>query len=351
MINWVLQQYGINPETAKLKIYGTGLINRTWKLVTPGKEYILQRVNNSIFENPADISGNINLLTAHLKLYFPGYLFVSPLVSNNGNEIIYKKMYGYFRLFPFIPGTHSKDVAETPQQAYEAAVQFGRFTSVLSHVDVSKLKITIPEFHNLALRYKMFLQSLNLGNKKRVAEADALVKLVVKYQHIVTTYNQISKNPQFRLRVTHHDTKISNVLFDGENNGICVIDLDTVMPGYFISDVGDMMRTYLSPVNEDEKNFNKIEVREEFYEAIVLGYFNEMKEQLTEVEKEHFFFAGIFMIYMQAVRFLTDYFNNDIYYGAKYPQHNWVRAANQIILLERLLEKEQKFISILKVKI
>lgn len=143
-----------------------------------------------------------------------------------------------------------------------------------------------------------------------------------------------------KLRVTHHDTKISNVLFDKKGKGICVIDLDTVMPGYFISDVGDMMRTYLSPVSEEENDLGKITVRDDFYRAIVQGYYNEMKDELTETEKKYFFYAGKFMIYMQAVRFLTDHLNDDVYYGAKYEGHNFMRAANQVRLLECLLEKE-----------
>ena len=147
-------------------------------------------------------------------------------------------------------------------------------------------------------------------------------------------------NPSFKLRVTHHDTKISNVLFNQEDKGLCVIDLDTVMPGYFISDVGDMIRTYLSPANEEEKDFSKIEIREEYFSAIWKGYMSEMNDELSTEEKNHFIYAGKFMIYMQAIRFLTDHLNNDIYYGAKYPGHNLVRAGNQAVLLQRLLEKE-----------
>jgi hypothetical protein len=135
-----------------------------------------------------------------------------------------------------------------------------------------------------------------------------------------------------------------------------VIDLDTVMPGHFISDVGDMMRTYLSPVSEEEKDFAKIEVREDFYQAIVNGYYNEMKDILTETEKRYFFYAGKFMIYMQAIRFLTDYLNNDVYYGSRYPGHNLIRAGNQAVLLQRLLDvpvhekwSEYKFGSVLEV--
>jgi hypothetical protein len=131
------------------------------------------------------------------------------------------------------------------------------------------------------------------------------------------------------------------VLFDTNGKSICVIDLDTVMPGYFISDVGDMMRTYLSPVSEEESDFTKIEVRNDFYQAIVSGYCKEMKDELTETERDYFLFAGKNMIYMQALRFFTDHINNDIYYGAKYPGQNFIRAKNQIVLLQCLLEKEK----------
>jgi Ser/Thr protein kinase RdoA (MazF antagonist) len=147
-------------------------------------------------------------------------------------------------------------------------------------------------------------------------------------------------DPAFKRRVTHHDTKISNVLFDNQDKGLCVIDLDTVMPGYFISDVGDMLRTYLCPVSEEEKDFSKIIVRDEFYKAIINGYKEEMKNELTEKENKYFFYAGKFMIYMQALRFITDHINDDIYYGAKYEGQNLVRASNQMVLLQRYLEKE-----------
>jgi Ser/Thr protein kinase RdoA (MazF antagonist) len=260
--------------------------------------------------------------------------------------MIYISGEGYFRMFPFVAGSHSKDVVETPEQAYEAATQFGRFTRLLHGIDIKKLRLTIPCFHDLSLRYKQFLLSIEKGNKERIRESDALIKSLVAHADIVTEYDSIVANPDFRLRVTHHDTKISNVLFDENGHGICVIDLDTVMPGYFISDVGDMMRTYLSPVSEEETDFEKIRVRDEFYRAIVQGYYNEMKDELTGTEKKYFFYAGEFIIYMQAIRFLTDYLNDDIYYGAKYLRHNFMRAKNQSILLGQLLKKKEQLQSI-----
>ncbi len=336
----VLPAYGLEEKYSKLETFGSGLINRTWKITTRDKQYILQKVNHTVFEKPGNIATNIRMIAAYLKQYFPDYHFVAPLPSSEGTEMIYLKDEGFFRMFSFIADSHSKDVVETPELAYEAALQFGRFTSLLSDFDVSQLKITIPHFHDLSLRYQQFLTALENGNVQRIAESETLIKTLASHSDIVIEYGNIKTNPEFKLRVAHHDTKISNVLFDSENKGMCVIDLDTVMPGYFISDVGDMMRTYLSPVSEEEKDIGKIEVREDFYKAIVRGYYNEMKEVLTETEKDHFFYAGKFMIYMQALRFLTDYLNDDVYYSIKYEGQNFVRATNQTVLLQRLIEKE-----------
>ena len=152
--------------------------------------------------------------------------------------------------------------------------------------------------------------------------------------------NRLSATRRPKKRVTHHDTKISNVLFDGQDKGICVIDLDTVMPGYFLSDVGDMFRTYSCPVSEEEKNLYLVMVRKDFMQAIEKGYLSAMTDELSQFEKDHLYFGGEMLIYMQAIRFISDYLNNDIYYGSRYPGHNLVRTQNQV----RLLEEFQKAI-------
>ncbi len=319
--------------------FGNGLINSTWKLETKNKKYILQRINNNIFKTPEDIAHNIRLIGNYLKKNFPSCLFVSPCITIDGKDLV-KTAEGYYRMFPFINGSHTIDVVEKPGQAYEAAKQFGRFSKLLSGFDVTKLKITLPDFHNLPLRYRQFEKALQDGNTVRISQSSALIEFIKNNKSIVDEFE--SCKVQLITRVTHHDTKISNVLFNAAGNGLCVIDLDTVMPGYFISDVGDMMRTYICPVNEEEKDFSKIEVRKDFYEAIVNGYLSEMGDELTVTEKTYFHFAAEFMIYMQAMRFLTDHLNDDTYYGAAYEGHNFVRAGNQIILLQRLREFQRE---------
>ena len=347
----ILKAYGLDENSLQIEAFGSGLINYTWILTRPGvvpieasrgddKSYILQRVNHAVFKKPRNIASNIRMIADSLKKHHPDYLFVAPVLTLKSQDMVYRKGDGYFRLFPFVSGSHSKEVVETPQQAFEAAVQFGRFTRLLSDVDIGQVKVTIPHFHDIELRYKQFLTVLKTGNKDRIAQSVVLIKKLLIYNDIVKTFHVLKSDPAFKIRVTHHDTKISNVLFDEKDRGLCVIDLDTVMPGFFISDVGDMMRTYLSPVSEEETDFSKIHIRTDFYRAIVEGYFSEMKEELTTTEKNAFFYAGTFMIYMQALRFLTDYLNDDVYYGAKYPEHNLNRAHNQIVLLECLFENK-----------
>lgn len=343
MLTSILSKFGLDENHCTVHPFGSGLINHTWKVENGAQSYILQRINHKVFKQPYHISENIRLIADYFKQHHPAYLFVAPVPTTSNEEMVEDSEHGYFRLFPFVPNSHTVDVVNTPQQALEAAKQFGKFTRLLSGLDIGKLKTTLPDFHNLTLRYEQFQQALSNGNTERIAESSDAIQFLQQQNAIVEEYEAIKQNPAFRLRVTHHDTKISNILLDEQDKGICVIDLDTLMPGYFISDVGDMMRTYLSPVSEEEKDLSRIEVRDNYFKAIVEGYLQEMGSELSATENKYFVYAGKFLIYMQALRFLADYINNDVYYGARYPEHNLVRANNQIVLLQRLLEKEEAF--------
>ena len=239
-------------------------------------------------------------------------------------------------MFRFVENSCTIDVVENPQQAYEAARQFGLLTANLGGFDATTLKITLPDFHNLPLRFRQFQVAIVNGNKERVKRAEKAIRFLSDNRIIVDRTDQLSQLP---VRVIHHDTKISNVLLDEQNKGLCVIDLDTLMPGYIVSDLGDMMRTYLSPANEEVAEFDKVDVRIDFFEAILDGYIGAMKTIFTPLEKEYLVYSGQFMIYMQALRFITDYLNDDVYYGARYEEHNFVRGCNQIALLTKYQSK------------
>ena len=335
MLSKVLAAFNIENDASVLP-FGSGLINNTWKVIDGSKEYILQRINQNVFHVPEDIAYNITIMGSYLSKHHPDYLFTLPELTIDGKDIFFDDQHGYFRLFPFVEGSHTIDVVQNTGQAYAAAYEFGKFTSLLAGFPAENLKITIPDFHNIALRYESFLKALSDGDPERLAESKDAISYILSQEAIISTFNEINGNPEFKIRVSHNDTKISNVLFNDQGNGICVIDLDTVMPGYFISDVGDMMRTYLCPVSEEETDFSKIDIREDFYEAIVKGYSEKMKNELTPTEKKYFLYAGKFMIYMQALRFLTDYLYGDVYYGSKYPGHNLMRTKNQLVLLQKL---------------
>jgi hypothetical protein len=341
MVETILQEFGLNTVDFLVRPFGSGLIHHTYLVNRKDSDeaYILQRVNQHVFKKPGDIAHNIRVIGNYLKSQHPEYLFTIPVLTRSGEDYALTGD-GFYRLFDFIRETHTVDVCQSPEQAFEAARQFGKFTAILSGLKIDMLRYTIPGFHDLAFRYRQFLDAIQNGNKSRIDECSNQIDFITSHKIIVDQFEMIRKNPQFILRVTHHDTKINNVLLNAEEKGVCVIDLDTVMPGYFISDVGDMMRTYLSPANEEEKDYDKVFIRKNYFEAIVNGYLSEMKNELTSDEKANLIYAGKFMIYMQAIRFLTDYLNNDIYYGAQYEGHNFVRAVNQITLLQKLEEKE-----------
>ncbi|GAB2812726.1 phosphotransferase enzyme family protein [Ferruginibacter profundus] len=340
MIATVLKEYGFDKDACTVQAFGSGLINSTWKIISGDKAYILQRINHKIFTQPEYIARNIQLVAEYLQQHYPGYLFVAPLKTTTAKETVFCFDDGYFRMFPFVQHSHTIDVVSKPAQAYEAARQFGAFTKKLIGFNAALLKITLPDFHNLTLRFRQFENALISGNAERIKNAAGTIAVIKTYKNIVDEFEKIKHDPDFKIRATHHDTKISNVLFDEQDKGLCVIDLDTMMPGYFISDVGDMLRTYLSPVNEEEKDFTKIEIRNDYFTAIKKGYLDEMDDELTAKEKQSFVYAGKFMIYMQALRFVTDYLNDDVYYGEKYAGHNLIRAKNQLVLLEKLSAKE-----------
>lgn len=347
MLDKVLLSFGLDPSHHKIEPFGSGLINYTLKVTGNGEDYILQKINSSVFKSPERIAQNLTLLQAYFKTTHPEYLFVGALPSLNNDLLIKADDDDYYRLFPFVKGSKTINFISKRKEAFEAAIQFGRFTRMLNDFDAKKLNYTLADFHNLQLRFDQFKQAYQNADRALLEQAATEIKQVYDHYNILQSYNQVIADKGIPLRVIHHDTKISNVLFDKNLNGICVIDLDTVMPGHYLSDVGDMMRTYLSPANEEETDLSKIHIREDIFADICKGYMQEMGDILTETEKKYFIFSGKFMIYMQAIRFLTDFLNGDIYYEVKYPGHNLIRAKNQFDLLNKYVSSEEKLNQIL----
>jgi Ser/Thr protein kinase RdoA (MazF antagonist) len=346
MFDNILLNFGLNPSDFTINPFGSGLINHTLKVSGTTGDYILQQININVFKSPEHIAKNLTILQEYFRKNHPDYLFVGPLPSITGDFVV-KSDGKVFRLFPFIKGSKTIDFISSEKQAYEAAKQFGRFTRLLKDLEIDKLEYTLTDFHNLKLRFDQFKSAAQNAETIKLDHAAPEIRQAYECLHIVQTYNLLTTNNEIPLRVIHHDTKINNVLFDEHQNGLCVIDLDTVMPGYYLSDVGDMMRTYLSASNEEESDISKINIRENIFNAICKGYLSEMGGTLSEAEKRYFIFSGKLMIYMQAIRFLTDFLNNDIYYEINYPEHNLNRAKNQFKLLKEYENAEIKLTQLL----
>lgn len=346
----VLQAFGIRQDDFSIERFGSGHINNTFRLKRKkrGTGFILQRINTHVFKDPEAIARNQRLAADYLKKKQPDYFFLAAVSTVDGKDL-FEWNGEYWRMLPFVTHTVALNEADNPKQAYEAAHQFGKLAALLSDIDLHGFTATIPNFHNLTLRYSQFQEAIRKADDDRKEQADELINAFLNQSDIAVSFEALKTDRDFRDRLMHHDTKINNVLLDDRTfEGVCVIDLDTMMPGKIISDLGDMVRTYVSPVSEEEQDFSSIEVREEYYEALMKGYLSELGNDLTATEKEVLFYAGQFMIYMQGLRFLSDYLNGDVYYPVKYPGHNLNRAQNQLTLLQRLNEKEKVLRSIIR---
>lgn len=347
MVDHILAAFGLQPQNYHVESFGSGLINYTYKVAGEGRQYILQRINTNVFTFPGYIDENLSFIGKYLQKSVPDYLFVAPMQSPAGKSLL-KSGADYYRLYPFIEKSHTVDFISNAGQAFEAAAQFGKFSRLLNGVDATALKYTLPDFHNLNLRVEQFNKAVASADPARLSEAHNAISAIAAQMDIADVYAALVEKSTIPLRVIHHDTKINNVLLDENDKGICVIDLDTVMPGYYISDVGDMMRTYLSEANEEEQDLDKISIRKDVFTQIHAGYMSQMHDVLTDAERNLFIYSGKFMIYMQAIRFLTDFLNGDIYYHTTYPKHNLVRARNQLVLLEKYNASEDKFKQIIR---
>jgi len=340
------QSYQWDFATSYHETIGEGLINFSYKVLTIKNSYVLQKINNQVFEHPLDISHNVELVANHLAEHHPNYFFIKPITNIEDASLTIIDG-AYYRVLPFVADSLTFSTVKSSAIAYEAARQFGQLTNYCKNLDINNLKIIIADFHQLQKRFLQFSSSVAEANQDRLEKSKILIESAFKYDYLVGIYDAFIIHRDVRLRVTHHDTKISNILFNNHDKALYVIDLDTLMPGYFISDVGDMLRTYCCTVSEEETDLKKLSLIPQHVDAVIDGYCAAMNSTLSAFEKTHLHYSGAMMIYMQGLRFLTDYLQNDRYYGSKYPHHNYCRAANQFKLLDLFLEQYSDHISTL----
>lgn len=325
--------------------YGSGHINDTFKVTTresDASNYILQKINHHIFKNVPHLQDNILRVTTHLRKKIEKIPGADPkreiltLIPSLENKPYFKDHEGnYWRLYIFIDN-RSYDRVENPSQAFEGGKTFGRFQFLLSDLKGDPLYETIPDFHNMEKRLKNFFRTVAEDPKSRVQLAKEQIKFVEDRASEMTLIQELGEEGKIPLRITHNDTKFNNVLLDENDKGLCVIDLDTVMPGYIHYDFGDSIRTSTNTGNEDEKDLSLVEMNIQLFEAFSKGFLGETKSFLEHEEINNLAFSGKMMTFIIGLRFLTDYIDGDNYFKIHHHDHNLQRAKAQFKLVSSM---------------
>lgn len=345
-IKQILNNFYINGEFIDAKVYGSGHINDTFlvRYEQSGKQknYILRRINDYVFKEPKLIIENTINVTNHIrkKLVEGNETEINSkvltLLNSKSGESFYFDENDYWCLLYFIENGYTVDQVQNNQQAYQAAKAYGKFLKLLSDFDLRKCQITIKDFHNLSNWIISFENAIHKDQKNRIKKISSEIEIAFSYMYFNDEYKKLQKH-NLPIRITHNDTKINNVMFHKQTDeGLCVIDLDTVMPGIILNDFGDMVRTFTSPVLEDEKVFSNVTMRLPIFDAVVKGYLEELNGYLTKAEINNFVLGAKLVVFEQAIRFLTDYIDGDAYYKVEYDLHNLNRAKNQLALLSSI---------------
>jgi len=330
-------------------IFGSGHIHDTFKIETAEKEkddFILQRLNNKIFKNIPELQNNIERVTVHLRNKLneiPGSDVkrecLNLVISRDGKSWITDKDGSYWRMFLFIPNHHSYDLVDSPDKAYQGGRAIGRFQAMLSDMPGGPLFETIPKFHDIESRLNALNTKIAANPVGRVKNVSKELDQILTRAEEMKTILKLGREGKIPLRITHNDTKFNNILLDQNDKALCVIDLDTVMPGYVHYDFGDAIRTATNTATEDETDLSKIGMNIKLFKAYSEGYLSEAGKTLNNVEKEYLAFAPKLITYIMAVRFLTDFIDGDNYYKIHHELHNLQRAKAQLKLVMSMEEQ------------
>ena len=342
------RQFEIGGEFLEATPYGSGHINDTYKVFfregSASRCHILQRINHNIFKNPEALMQNVERVTAHLATIVadePDWrrraLRLIPARDGRGWHV--DAAGNHWRAYRFIERARTYDAVESTEQAFQAGRAFGRFQQQLAGLPAPRLHDTIPDFHHTPKRFTALEQAIAADTAGRAALAKAEIDFALAHKPMASVLLD-AKLPE---RVTHNDTKFNNVMLDDvTGEGICVIDLDTVMPGLAPYDFGDMVRTTTSPAMEDERDLRKVTMQFPMFEALVRGYMSSAGEFLTREEKALLAFSGKLITFEIGTRFLTDYLAGDTYFKVHREGHNLDRCRTQFKLVESIEEQEER---------
>jgi Ser/Thr protein kinase RdoA (MazF antagonist) len=349
----ISREFQIHGEILHAEPCKVGHINETYTATYnqggTHVRYIHQRINHAVFKDPAGVMDNLMRVTTHLrrKLALAGTKDLTrralTVVPTHDGASFHKTRAGeYWRTFVFIERVRTFEAVESPAQAFEAGRAFGEFQSLLADLPGRRLTETIPHFHNTRRRFEALLAAVRADKANRAHGAKKEIEQALSLEPIVDTVLGALAKKRIPERITHNDTKFNNVMLDTDTQkAMCVVDLDTVMPGSPLYDFGDMVRTTTSPTLEDELDLSKVRMQMPMFKALARGYLGTAGAFLTKNERALIAISGRLITFTLALRFLTDYLQGDIYFRVHRPQHNLDRSRTQFRLVESIARQEE----------
>jgi hypothetical protein len=353
----IVDQFHIQERFLSAMPYGSGHINETFWVKThpPGSEsYILQKINHRIFTNVPKLMENICRVTSHLRSKIlaeggnPKRECLTVISTPSGQPFYQDPEGNFWRMYIFLEKTLGIDIVETPQQAAEGGKAFGKFQRFLADLPGGPLFETIPHFHDIDARLSKFKATCQEDPSNRLKEVSAEVDFILDLAPELREVLLLGNSGQIPVRVTHNDTKFNNVLLDENDHGLCVIDLDTVMPGYLHYDYSDSIRTATNTAAEDEADLSKIDMNLDLFEAYTKGFLSEVGPTLNAAEWATLGRSAKLLPFIIGLRFLTDYLDGDHYFKIKFPRHNLQRARAQFQLTRKIISHEPHILTYIK---
>jgi hypothetical protein len=341
----ITELFNIEGETFEVRPFGSGHINDTYLVKDNSSShqgYLLQKINNYVFKDVAGLMNNMLIVVTHLKqkaleaVGNPDTEVLTLIPTKAGNYFVQDEQGNFWRMILFLENTSSYDLVTTTKQAYQGGLAFGKFQMQLSDLSPSSLVEVIPDFLNIEKRLKDFRMAIDADMANRLKEVTAEVDYLNKWAAAMNDIIDMGRVGLLPLRITHNDTKFNNILLDKQDNIQCVIDLDTVMPGYAAYDFGDAIRSIINTAAEDEKDLSLIKLNIPLFIEFTKGYLKETASFLNEYELKSLVKGVLLLPYMQSVRFLTDYLQGDVYYKMHFPGHNLQRTRAQMQLFKML---------------
>ena len=350
----ICEQFDIAGTFVAAEPWGTGHIHDTYRVEcsrdTAPVRYILQRINHSVFKDPVGLMDNIRRVTGHIRSKFeklqepdPQRRTLTLVPARDGQPYRRDGDGNFWRMFPFIENTHIYDSVRSPSEAFEVAKAFGEFQTLILDLPGPALRETIPNFHHTPKRMETFGEVLAEDICNRASAAQPEIEFALEREQMATVLIELIHAGAVPERIAHNDTKFSNVLIDDTTGqGICVIDLDTVMPGLALYDFGDMVRPATSPACEDIRDLANIKMQMPMFEALVRGYILKTGSFLSRTERQHMAFSGKLITFETGLRFLTDYLAGDTYFKVRREGHNLDRCRAQFKLVKSIETQEDE---------